>query len=409
MATTSPMSTDGFPVSATTEQKKKSIMTEIERRNAEILKKIEENSGEKDENEMMGEELEKQITEKASNGMGSAILEMATCPCCAEYYMGNVMQCQNGHSLCETCRDKLPKCPTCKINFGHTKLRNLTMETILTQMNITVQCAYHSLGCTERIPYSKVHDHFRKCKHRPAECFYHCGFKAGTTADYVQHLCDVHRATPTDTPGMEFFELNIGNIASRLSMDSYDRSSNGATFIHQYMDDWLIITLMNMGSNYSYVMTVHSLTKNYYIFSATIQVPDIMYTNQQEFGVRPVDTLEKLYEKKHPHFGEYFKKNMSWFSAELPYNKLMELASYPTSSITCMIRPPSEREMLHFTELETNPNKELMYNPVEESMTQEQINSIINTSEGGQLPSVDFNSPMAEDEIEVSSDEDDEE
>lgn len=386
MAETSPMSTNGFPVSATTEEKQKDIITEIERRNAEILKKIEENGGEKDENETMGEEIEKQIIEKTSDGMGSAILEMATCPCCTEYYMGNVMQCQNGHSLCEICRDKSSKCPTCKVNFGHTKLRNLTMETILAQMNVTVQCAYHTLGCQERIPYSKVHDHFRKCKHRPSECYYGCGFKANTQSDYVQHLCDVHRAIPTDTPGMEFFELNIGNLASQLSMGRYGDNGREATYIHQFMEDWLIVSLMNMGSNYSYVMTVHSLNKNYYIFSATIQVCDIMYTNQQDFGVKPIDELQQLYQKKQPQFGEHFKKKMSWFSAELPYGKIMELASYPTASITCMIRQPVETEMLRFTEMETNPNKELMHNPVEEQLTQEQISAIVNTGEGFMQP-----------------------
>jgi hypothetical protein len=409
--TTNVSSNGGFPVSATTESKQKDISSEFDKQNAAILKKIEDSETyEKDDNDIMGEQIEKQIGEKTNNNLSDAIIKMATCPCCGQFYMGNVMQCQNGHAICEECRDKLPKCAECRASYGHTKTRNGVLETLLTNMDITVPCAYRTLGCTETVPYSRIHDHWRKCQFRPAECYFGstngCTFKASNLGEYAEHLCMVHGAIPTDTPDADFFELNIGALASRISS-----SSRSAIFVHKYINDYLIINVMNMGTSYSYVLMVHSLAKNYYMFSSTIQVSNIMYMNQQEFGVQPVDMLEKMYSKKSPHFMDFFKKKMSWFSAELPYNKIVELASYPTATINCMIRNPSEPELIKFTELEANPEKPLMYNPVEDAMTQEQINTIINQDSMTDFEPHPFSQPFPNEDLnedleEMSSDED---
>lgn len=412
MAETTPMSSSsGFPVSATTESKQKDISSEFDKQNAAILKKIEESEAfEKDDNDIMGEEIEKQIGAKGNDHLSDAIIKMATCPCCGQFYMGNVMQCQNGHSICEECREKLPKCPECRASYGHIKTRNGVLETLLTNMNITVPCAYRALGCTETVPYSKIHDHWRKCQFRPAECYYgsQCGYKASNLGDYAEHLCSVHGATPTDTPDAEFFELNIGVLASRISSGSYGGSRN-ATFIHKYLNDYLVVTVMNMGTSYSYVLMVHSLAKNYYMFSSTIQVPNIMYTNQQEFGVQSIDILEKLFTKKSPQYTDFFKRRMSWFCAELPYNKIIELASYPMASVNCMIRNPSEPELMNFTQLESDPERSLMHNPVEDALTEEQANAIINGDGMMGFPGNAFVSPeptLEEDDDDISEDED---
>lgn len=377
-----------YPLSATTETQQKEAVNAYTKKNEEILKQLKESDTEKDDNQIMGESIEKQIDEKGG-GFSETIREMAICPCCSEYYMGNVMQCTNGHCVCEGCRDKLKECPMCKTPYGKIKSRNLTTETLLTKLNFTVPCAYQSLGCTESVPYSNIHDHWRKCQFRPLECFYgtDCGFKAKDIGAYVEHLCSVHGFIPTDTPGIDFFQLNISNMASLIASNSYN-SSQVANYVHQYNDDYLLIQVTNMSSVYNYVITVYSLAKNYYIFKTTIQAPNVMYSNEQEFAVQSIDMLEKLYTKRRnsQQFYDHFRKYLGWHSASLSYNKIIELASYPMSHINCNIRNPSANELKLFTALNTDLNVLLMENPVEESLTQSEVDAIVSSSEGFALP-----------------------
>jgi hypothetical protein len=380
MTDTTLMSSDGFPVSATTIQddKHKIIVDSYTEMNKKVLEKMMENK-EKDENELVGEAIESQVNSMDNNAFSEAIMNMAKCPCCDEFYMGNVMQCTNGHCLCETCRDMVHDCPVCKIPYGSIKLRNLTTETLLTQMNITVSCAYSPMGCTEKIPYSQIHDHWRKCKFRPAECFYGnaCGFKAKSNADYIEHLCAVHAAIPTDTPGMEFFELRIQSISEFLTSTSYSRKI--MSFIHKFNDDYLIIQFMQVGTSYDYVMSVHSINNNLYVFSSTIQASNVLFTEQQEFPVMSMDILHGLYSKLNDSykFYDYYKKKMTWCTAQIGAQRFGELGKFPTAGINCMIRSPSEREVQLLTKMSADPNHTIIDNPVEDALTEGQIQQIL--------------------------------
>lgn len=387
MTDSAPMSSDGYPVSATTELKYKNIIDERAKRNAEIIKKLEAQNTEKDENQILGEQLEKQIGEKMGN-LSNVLLKMARCPCCSEYYMGNVMQCENGHCICETCRNKLHACLFCKKPYGKYLIRNRQTEELLTEMDITVPCAYSSRGCTESILFSKAHEHRRKCLFRPIDCFYglHCNYQADNVNDYAEHITNVHGALPTDTPDMDFFEINIVNMIGAIN-------DNGSivSYIHKYGDDYLLIQFTNMHNTYNYVMTVHSLKKAFYRFSATINVSNMMYVCQHEFTVQPINILNNLYTKQFhsTQFYEQFQKLYGWHSATLSYNKMTELASYPSATINCMIIQPTERDIERFERLD-DPNVMLMDEAqTEPLLTQEEIDLITNVDESnGQFVSV---------------------
>jgi E3 ubiquitin-protein ligase SIAH1 len=45
------------------------------------------------------------------------VLEELKCPVCVEYMMPPIPMCQNGHNICNTCRQKVNQCPTCKEEF----------------------------------------------------------------------------------------------------------------------------------------------------------------------------------------------------------------------------------------------------------------------------------------------------
>ena len=377
-ANTSTFSEDGFPISATTDTNYKKLKDNITKKNEEILKKLA--NADKDENEIMGEYLEQQITDAVPNGMATKFLEMATCPCCGEYYFGYVIQCNEGHQMCENCRNRTTICPQCRKPFGQTMVRSRAFEDMLTHLDIKVPCAHKNLGCVDIIPYSKVHEHRRKCKFRPAECFYNsCKFKANDYSDYAEHLASVHRAIPTDMPDMEFFQLNISNLVTQLSGTSGYNSRQYGIFIHSYNGDYLIIHIMPSGNKYDYRVSVHSLASRYYMFSTTIQAPGALFTEQHEFRVLPIDLLKKLYTKtdNHTMFYEYYNKYFGWYSANVNYKQLEELSKYPGSTVNCMLRNPSANELQIMIQQDSVPDLKLMDNPVEDVLTQDQIDAIL--------------------------------
>lgn len=40
------------------------------------------------------------------------------CPVCFDYALPPIMQCQSGHIVCQSCRQKLSMCPTCRGPLG---------------------------------------------------------------------------------------------------------------------------------------------------------------------------------------------------------------------------------------------------------------------------------------------------
>lgn len=373
----SPVGLDGYPVSANTKSNKKETPNDILARNKLILEKLA--NQEKDDDEIMSEHLEKQIKETIPKEMSTKILDIARCPCCKEFYFGYVMQCDEGHQLCEDCRDKVNICPECRKPFGMNKIRSRAVETVLTQLEITVPCAHRSMGCEEQIPYANIHEHRRKCKYKPAECFYgSCGFKAKNYGDYVNHLASRHKSIPTDLPQSELFQISISNIMSYLS--GHLVTDRSVVFIHPYKDDYLIILIRPFnGSRSDYRMSVHSLGSKNYIFSTTIQATNVAFTSQSEFSVLSINLLQELYAKVNSPklFYEFYTKKFDWFTAKLDYKQLEELSHYPSATINCMIREPSQSEANYLKELENSHTYKLLPDPVENILTQNQIDGIL--------------------------------
>lgn len=405
----SPVSEDGFPVSATTHEveamstttpengsgsegvnaesdpySKDDLEESFHKQNLKLIEKMDAET-EKDDNELMGEQITEQLKKTVPAAFLDTMMEMAQCPCCSEYYMGNVMQCKNGHTLCEECRKKLSECPTCKSRYGSEMNRNITYEMTLSKLNITVPCAFRAMGCTETVPYSQIHDHWRKCKFRPAECFIaKCGFKANTNQEYIEHLASAHRCLPTDTPDSEYFELPISSLM-QSNKYTYSNVSPARMMIHPYNGDYLIFHFMLMSDHQCHI-NVFSLNKQYYVFSTNVEVPNMLYSNAQQFKVLPYDELVKWYQKykNTSEFSTYKSKNMLWHSAYYSYSHLSKLMEFPTARINCFFRIPNESEVARMTKMDSDPNYPIMENIVEPTMTEEEAQMILEQSNAWQ-------------------------
>lgn len=71
------------------------------------------------------------------------------CPVCARITLPPIMQCRNGHIMCNTCRNKVRDCPVCR--EADIDVRNIFAENAV--VFLTIPCDFKQFGCKEEIPY----------------------------------------------------------------------------------------------------------------------------------------------------------------------------------------------------------------------------------------------------------------
>jgi len=110
----------------------------------------------------------------------NAALDLSTfeCPVCMELILGAIMQCQDGHIICEPCAEGLPKkvCPSCRQPYlGGKPGRNRMLEGVLATANLP--CPN---GCGLRTKCVAMQSHMLVCPGRKVLCPAHtCGCKIG--------------------------------------------------------------------------------------------------------------------------------------------------------------------------------------------------------------------------------------
>lgn len=98
---------------------------------------------------------------------GSDFTSMFECPVCFDYVLPPIMQCQNGHLVCSSCRTKLSSCPTCRVPIAN-NIRNLFMEKLATTMMFP--CKYSSSGCPASLTHTDKIEHEESCEFKPYSC-----------------------------------------------------------------------------------------------------------------------------------------------------------------------------------------------------------------------------------------------
>lgn len=93
------------------------------------------------------------------------ILVELECPVCFNYMLPPIRQCQKGHSICDTCRQKLVNCPQCRSNFTS---NNITLEALA--VKIEYPCPNKVRGCNLQLKYSVLSDHLKVCKFKACTC-----------------------------------------------------------------------------------------------------------------------------------------------------------------------------------------------------------------------------------------------
>ncbi|XP_078177205.1 E3 ubiquitin-protein ligase SINAT5-like [Carex rostrata] len=149
----------------------------------------------------------------------SNVHELLECPVCTHSMFPPIHQCQNGHTLCSSCKTRVHnRCPTCRQELGD--IRCLALEKVAESLDMP--CKYASLGCPEIFPYFSKPKHESLCRYRPFCCPY-AGSDCSVTGDIaklVMHLRDDHKV-----------DMHTGSTFNHRYVKSNPRDVENATWM----------------------------------------------------------------------------------------------------------------------------------------------------------------------------------
>ena len=94
------------------------------------------------------------------------ILAEIKCPVCYDCMTPPIPMCQNGHNICNTCRQKVNHCPICRQQFLQS--RCWILENII--QKILYRCQYYKEGCKFVSASQFFQPHEADCPDRPFDC-----------------------------------------------------------------------------------------------------------------------------------------------------------------------------------------------------------------------------------------------
>lgn len=103
----------------------------------------------------------------SANPANSELAALFECPVCFDYVLPPILQCQNGHLVCQACRQMITSCPTCRIQIT-SNIRNLQMEKLAS--TILFPCKYSNYGCVTHLLFKDKAAHEESCNYRPYSC-----------------------------------------------------------------------------------------------------------------------------------------------------------------------------------------------------------------------------------------------
>jgi len=117
--------------------------------------------------------------------------------------------CQNGHNICNTCRQKVNHCPTCRQQFSQSRCKLL--ENVIQKMKY--RCQYYTEGCEFVGTAQVITSHEAECLHRPFSCPFSVAVTkhfcwSGHISGMWGHICYEHAALTVLGEGKFVFRVD---------------------------------------------------------------------------------------------------------------------------------------------------------------------------------------------------------
>eukprot|EP01083_Nonionella_stella_P070431 188426_1 len=214
----------------------------------------------KDEGEdPKGEDI-KQISTPPIPDNYDDFLELFECPVCnVSMFNGPILQCPEGHIICQKCKANLPNpkiCPQCRKALGN--CRNRVLEVVADKM--PMPCKNKDFGCPLIVSKSDRIEHAEQCKFAQLECPYDCLVEKSARvckwAGSIQQL-DCHwKETHADTDFLEFEDSE--EINWKIDSDqNEDFSEDGEWILLARVAEHRFVIFVQTSSDYIRMRVLH--------------------------------------------------------------------------------------------------------------------------------------------------------
>lgn len=125
-------------------------------------------------------------TKRARLSDGDTLQDDFECAVCYELPESPILQCKNGHTLCQSCYTKCSKCPLCRHPLDQKDpIRALKLENIAEK--VLFPCPYE--GCTSQKKIKDMKPHKSSCAFRPVRCITAgCQQEFASLEEWVAHF-----------------------------------------------------------------------------------------------------------------------------------------------------------------------------------------------------------------------------
>ena len=157
------------------------------------------------------------------------IIDVLECTTCLEVPEEcPIYQCEKGHILCFSCREKLVDCPVCKVPLGW--IRSLTSEKILDQCSRS--CEFEKYGCKAKVHDMNSEAHKDDCQYKPTTCMEADCEETMPINDFANHMKDRHGVQMSDafTISCDIQKLNFDLNNNDCQVRTAQFSSGGRQF-----------------------------------------------------------------------------------------------------------------------------------------------------------------------------------
>ena len=113
------------------------------------------------------------------------------CPVCYEEFSGHIFQCQEGHLLCDSCRPKFERCPTCRISLS-SNIRNRILEQIVCSKNNNLSNV-DIQKINEKNKIDKDNNNNNNIKEKYECCLCFNSFKSSDSLNKHYDICDFRK------------------------------------------------------------------------------------------------------------------------------------------------------------------------------------------------------------------------
>lgn len=211
------------------------------------------------------------------------VLKTMECPVCLCYMTGNIILCDNGHSICQPCSVSLTEqtCPTCRVSIS--SLRNYGLEEVA--KNLSYPCKHES--CRKKLSSVDLRTHETICKKRSHKCplyFFGCSW-TGKKFNYIEHVNNTH-----------------SNVINNLQAAGDD----SLLCLVKIEDDEMFLIFTDVKENIKYYSAVYagfvSKPENFMLQVTFKNVPENGYKLQAYVPCIDMCDLEKVFEDKRLEF-----------------------------------------------------------------------------------------------------------